>query len=223
MQHRLHLAFPVLLSDPLCPLSYLISSQLLVLSPNLPFPLIFLSLSPALAGAGLLSLSNLGYFCLLPLPFFFSSQMHLCLLIKLLSPVLPGYQHLRPLKQQKIAPFLLCSRGRSGWSALRACEILAEFSFQMFTANVWTCMSSFSKVFLFFFSAEMTESTFCHDTAVSGPCLHEAVGRAVHFAVFLALKSFFFGYIFHKMSSRSCKPQRKLHPEQSAAGRVTSK
>lgn len=37
----------------------------------------------------------------------------------------------------------------------------------------------------------MTESTFCHDTAVSGPCLHEAVGRAVHFAVFLALKSFF--------------------------------
>lgn len=35
---------------------------------------------------------------------------------------------------------------------------------------------------------------FCHGTAVSGPCLHEAVGRAVHFAVFLALKSFFLVY-----------------------------
>lgn len=42
----------------------------------------------------------------------------------------------------------------------------------------------------------MTESTFCHDTAVSGPCLHEAVGRAVHFAVFLALKSFFFFWLY---------------------------
>lgn len=52
-------------------------------------------------------------------------------------------------------------------------------------------MSSFSQ---FFFPAEMTENMFCHGTAVSGPCLHEAVGRAVHFAVFLALKSFFLVY-----------------------------
>lgn len=42
MQHLLYLAFPVLLSDPLCPLSYLISSQLLAFVTQLAFPFDFL-------------------------------------------------------------------------------------------------------------------------------------------------------------------------------------